>query len=41
MGNTYDGVKAEKKYVTPSTAEDGVAVAIEELVLPGGVPSSS
>ncbi|MGH2494438.1 MAG: Cof-type HAD-IIB family hydrolase [Ktedonobacteraceae bacterium] len=34
MGNAHDEVKAEADYVTSSNAEDGVAVAIEKLVLP-------
>jgi Cof subfamily protein (haloacid dehalogenase superfamily) len=34
MGNAHDEVKSEADYVTSSNAEDGVAVAIEELVLP-------
>ncbi|GAC1565224.1 MAG: hypothetical protein NVS3B14_02260 [Ktedonobacteraceae bacterium] len=34
MGNAHDEVKVEADYVTLSNAEDGVAVAIEELVLP-------
>jgi Cof subfamily protein (haloacid dehalogenase superfamily) len=34
MGNAHDEVKAEADYVTSSNAEDGVAAAIEELVLP-------
>ncbi|HLX57205.1 MAG TPA: Cof-type HAD-IIB family hydrolase [Ktedonobacteraceae bacterium] len=34
MGNAHDEVKAEADHVTLSNAEDGVAVAIEELVLP-------
>ncbi|HEV2580521.1 MAG TPA: Cof-type HAD-IIB family hydrolase [Ktedonobacteraceae bacterium] len=34
MGNAHDEVKAEADYVTLSNAEDGVAVAIEEMILP-------
>ncbi len=34
MGNAHDEVKDEADYVTSSNAEDGVAVAIEKLVLP-------
>jgi Cof subfamily protein (haloacid dehalogenase superfamily) len=34
MGNAHDEVKAEADYVTGSNAEDGVAAAIEKLVLP-------
>ena len=34
MGNAHDEVKAEADYVTDSNAEDGVAAAIEKLVLP-------
>jgi Cof subfamily protein (haloacid dehalogenase superfamily) len=34
MGNAHDEVKAEADYVTLSNAEDGVAVVIEELILP-------
>ncbi|HKV59232.1 MAG TPA: Cof-type HAD-IIB family hydrolase [Ktedonobacteraceae bacterium] len=34
MGNAHDEVKAEADYVTSSNAEDGVAVAIEALILP-------
>lgn len=33
MGNAHDEVKAEADYVTLSNAEDGVAIAIEEMVL--------
>jgi Cof subfamily protein (haloacid dehalogenase superfamily) len=33
MGNAHDEVKAAADYVTLSNAEDGVAVAIEELLL--------
>jgi Cof subfamily protein (haloacid dehalogenase superfamily) len=35
MGNAHDEVKAEADYVTRSNAEDGVAVVIEEIILPG------
>jgi Cof subfamily protein (haloacid dehalogenase superfamily) len=35
MANAHDEVKKEADYVTGSNAEDGVALAIEELVLPG------
>lgn len=34
MGNAHDEVKAEADYVTSSNAEDGVAVVIEEVILP-------
>ena len=34
MGNAHDEVKAEADYVTGSNADDGVAAAIEKLVLP-------
>lgn len=34
MGNAHDEVKAEADYVTLSNAEDGVAVVIEEVILP-------
>jgi Cof subfamily protein (haloacid dehalogenase superfamily) len=34
MGNAHDEVKLAADYVTLSNAEDGVAVVIEELVLP-------
>ncbi len=34
MGNAHEEVKAEADYVTRSNAEDGVAVVIEELILP-------
>ncbi len=34
MGNAHEEVKAEADYVTLSNAEDGVALVIEELVLP-------
>jgi len=34
MGNAHDEVKAAANYVTVSNAEDGVAAAIEELILP-------
>ena len=34
MGNAHDEVKSVADYVTASNAEDGVAKAIEELVLP-------
>lgn len=34
MGNAHDEVKAEADYVTLSNAEDGVAVVIEDVVLP-------
>ena len=33
MGNAHEEVKAEADYVTLSNAEDGVAIAIEEMVL--------
>ena len=33
MGNAHDEVKAAANYVTASNAEDGVAVAIERLLL--------
>ena len=39
MGNAHDEVKAEADYVAPSNAEDGVAVVIEEIVLPALNPS--
>lgn len=35
MGNAHDEVKAEADYVTSSNAEEGVALAMEELILPG------
>jgi Cof subfamily protein (haloacid dehalogenase superfamily) len=34
MGNAHDEVKAEADYVTLSNAEDGVAVVIEDMILP-------
>lgn len=34
MGNSHDEVKSVANYVTLSNAEDGVAVALEKLVLP-------
>lgn len=34
MGNSHDEVKSAADYVTLSNAEDGVAVALEKLVLP-------
>ena len=34
MGNAHDEVKAEADYVTKSNAEDGVAIVIEEIILP-------
>lgn len=34
MGNAHEEVKAAADYVTLSNAEDGVAVVIEELILP-------
>jgi len=34
MGNAHDEVKAEADFVTRSNAEDGVAVVIEEIILP-------
>jgi Cof subfamily protein (haloacid dehalogenase superfamily) len=39
MGNAHDEVKAEADYVAPSNAEDGVAVVIEEMILPAIKPS--
>jgi len=33
MGNATPGVKAVAKWVAPSIAEDGAAVALERLVL--------
>ncbi len=34
MGNAHDEVKSQANYVTRSNTEDGVAVVIEELILP-------
>ena len=34
MGNAHEEVQAAADYITLSNAEDGVAVAIEDLVLP-------
>lgn len=34
MGNAHEEVKSEADYVTSSNAEDGVAVVIEEIILP-------
>ena len=34
MGNAHDEVKTAAKYVTASNSEDGVAVALEKMVLP-------
>ena len=34
MGNAHDEVKAAADYVTLSNAQDGVAIAIEEMILP-------
>lgn len=34
MGNAHEEVKAEADYVTTSNAEEGVAVVIEEVILP-------
>ncbi|HEY0755339.1 MAG TPA: Cof-type HAD-IIB family hydrolase [Ktedonobacteraceae bacterium] len=34
MGNAHDEVKSQADYITGSNAEDGVATAIEELILP-------
>lgn len=39
MGNAHDEVKAEADHVTLSNAEDGVAVVIEEMILPMLNPS--
>ncbi len=35
MGNAHDEVKAEADYVTLSNAEEGVALVIEQFILPG------
>ncbi len=35
MGNAHQEVKAEADYVTASNAEEGVALVIEKLILPG------
>ncbi len=34
MGNAHDEVKAAADYITLSNAEEGVAVVIEEMILP-------
>ena len=34
MGNAQDSLKAIADYVPPSVDEDGLAVSIEEFVLP-------
>ncbi len=39
MGNAHDEVKAVADYVTMRNSEDGVAVALEKLVLPYSTPS--
>jgi hypothetical protein len=34
MGNAVDELKALADYIAPSVDEDGLAIAIEEFVLP-------
>ena len=34
MGNAHEEVKMAADYTAPSNAEDGVAVVIEDLILP-------